>query len=91
LLSSVVNDLSEQLDSLGETSNALDNKDDSIPSENGLKLLKGHRGLYASALAALKARSRKGLGDEMEKGGMSACLFGSFYHSDVHVKVIQKV
>jgi hypothetical protein len=91
LLSSVVNDLSGKLDSLGGSCNALDNKDDSIPSENGLNLLKGHKGLYANAMAALEARSRKGLGDEMGKGGMSACLFDSFTHSNVHVKVIQEI
>jgi len=91
LLSSVVNDLSGKLDSLGGSCNALDNKDDSIPSENGLNLLKGHKGLYANAIAALEARSRKILGDEMGKGGMPACLFGSFAHSNVRVQVMQEI
>ncbi|KAH6663538.1 hypothetical protein B0J14DRAFT_683261 [Halenospora varia] len=73
LLSLVVNDLSGKLDSLSESSNALDNED-LMPSEMGLDLLKGYKGLYASARAALKARSRKGLGDEIGKGGSAVGL-----------------
>jgi hypothetical protein len=91
LLSLVVNDLSRKLDSLRESPNRLENKDDSMLSENGLDILKEYKGLYASARAALEARSSKGLGDEMEEGGMSTCLFDSFYRSNAHVKGLQQV
>jgi hypothetical protein len=78
LLPSVLNDLSKNLDSLGESFNAFDDKDNSTLSESGLDLLKAHKGLYASAIAALEARSRKGFGDELEEEGMSTRLFQSF-------------
>jgi hypothetical protein len=77
-LSSIIHDLSKILDNLGESCNALDNKDNSTPSEKSLDLLKVHKGLYANALAALAARPRKGFGDESEEGGISACLFDLF-------------
>jgi hypothetical protein len=77
-LSSFIHDLSKILDNLGESCNALDNKDNSTPSEKSLDLLKVHKGLYANALAALAARPGKGFGDESEEEGMSACLFDLF-------------
>jgi hypothetical protein len=63
LLPSVVNDLSKNLDSLGEPFNAFDDEDNSTLSENGLDLLKAYKGLHANARAALEARSRKGFGN----------------------------
>jgi hypothetical protein len=91
LLSLVVNDLSVKLESLGKSPNSLENEDDSMPSEGGLDLLKGYKGLYESARAALEARSRKRSGDEIGKGGMSTCLFDSFPRSNVSLKVPQQV
>lgn len=75
LLPSVLNDLSKNLERLGESFNAFDDKDNSTLSENGLDLLKAHKGLHASAIAALEARSRKALVDELEDEGMCARLF----------------
>jgi hypothetical protein len=75
LLPSVLNDLSKNLESLGESFSAFDDKDNSTLSENGLDLLKTHKGLHASAIAALEARSRKALGEELEDEGMCARLF----------------
>ncbi|KAH8747114.1 NACHT domain protein [Hyaloscypha sp. PMI_1271] len=74
LLPSVLNDLSKNLESLGESFNAFDDKDNSTLSENGLDLLKAHKGLHASAIAALEARSRKALGDELEDEGSAVDL-----------------
>jgi hypothetical protein len=89
LLSLVANDLSRKLESLDKSYNALDNKEDSIPSEQGLDLLKEYKGLYACAKAALEARSRKRLGEEIVEEGMSTCLFDSFPRSNANLKVLQ--
>jgi hypothetical protein len=72
ILSSAVKDLCRRLDCLFESDHALINKNDAMPSEKGLDLLKEHPGLYASARAALEARSRRGLEEEIEKDGTSA-------------------
>lgn len=78
LLPSVVDDLSKNLDSLGESFNTFDDKDSPTPSENGLDLLKAHKGLHTSAIAALKARSRKEFGDKLGEEGMSPRPFELF-------------
>ncbi|KAE9369182.1 NACHT domain protein [Stipitochalara longipes BDJ] len=74
LLSLVVNDLSKNLENIGESFNAFDKKDDSTPSENGLGYLKMHKGLYASAIATLELRSKKGFGDEFGEERSTAGL-----------------
>lgn len=75
LLSSVVNDLSVKLDRLGKSSSSFENGEEPTQSENGLGLLKEYKGLYENAKAALEARSRKSLQDEIGNGGMRTCLF----------------
>jgi len=74
LLFSVVNDLCGTLDCLYESTNVILDTEGTMSSERGLDQLKEHKGLYASAKAALEARFRKGLEKEMEEDCMSTCL-----------------